>query len=115
VKERREFTREQADWLADIYTDDTIYTAPVRNLSLGGAELIRPPLWKPKSDNIIKICFSNMTATGGLELRMQVCWMTENSVGLKYHDIEMMQKIKLNKLLSGMAKTAAFESANYVM
>lgn len=51
MKERREFVREQADWLADIYADDTIYTAPVRNLSLGGVELIRPLLRKPKSSH----------------------------------------------------------------
>ena len=55
MKERREFVREQADWLADIYADDTIYTSPVRNLSLGGIELMRPPLWKPKENHFFKI------------------------------------------------------------
>ena len=88
MKERREFTREQADWLADIYADDTIYTAPVRNLSLGGIELMRPPLWKPKSNCFCKISLSDMVPSHTLEVRMQICWVTENSVGLKYHEME---------------------------
>lgn len=72
MNERRKFPREQAVWLAEIYTDDTIYTAPVRNLSLGGAELFRPQLWRPKPDNFFKISLSDMTPSNILDLRMQV-------------------------------------------
>ncbi len=112
MKERREFTREQADWLADIYTDDTIYTAPVRNLSLGGIELIRPPLWKTKSNHFCKISLSDMVPSHTLEVRMQVCWVTDNAVGLKYHEMGMAEKIKLNKIIS---KISAMESSHFVM
>ena len=115
MKERRQFTREQADWLADIYTNDTIFTSPVRNLSLGGAELIRPQLWKPKINHFCKVCFTDMNPSHTLEVRMQICWMTSFSVGLKYHDLGMMQKIKLNKIISDISKNAAFEGNHFVM
>ena len=115
MKERREFPRQQADWLAEIYADDTIYTSPVRNLSLGGAELIRPQQWKPKQDHFCKICFSDMNPDHTLEVRMQICWVSSFSVGLKYHDMGLMQKVKLNKIISDMSKSAAFEGSHFVM
>jgi len=111
MKERREFTREQADWLADIYANDTIYTAPVRNLSLGGIELMRPPLWKPKSNHFCKISLSDMVPSHTLEVRMQVCWITENAVGLKYHELKFGEKIKLNKIISGISRVVTMESS----
>lgn len=115
MKERRQFTREQADWLAEIYTNDTIFTSPVRNLSLGGAELIRPQLWRPKVRHFCKVSFSDMNPAHTLEVRMQICWVTDFSVGLKYHDLELMQKIKLNKIISEISQTSAFGGSQFVM
>ncbi len=108
MKERREFVREQADWLADIYADDTIYTAPVRNLSLGGIELMRPLSWRPKSRHLFKISLSDMNPSHTLKVRMEVCWISDNAVGLKFHEIKFREKIKLNKILSNLAKQAEF-------
>lgn len=107
MKERREHVREQADWVADIYADDTIYTSPVRNLSLGGLELWRPPQWKPKAKHFCKICLSDMSPDINLQARMEVCWLTETSVGLKFHEIKFREKIKLNKILSSISRSAA--------
>jgi len=104
MKERREFVREQADWLADIYADDTIYTAPVRNLSLGGIEIMRPPLWKPKPDHFCKISLSDMVPSHGLEVRMKICWATENAVGLKYQELKFKQRIQLVKIIAGISR-----------
>ena len=115
MKERREFPRRQADWLAEIYADDTIYTSPVRNLSLGGAELIRPQQWKPKQDHFCKIRFSDMNPSHTLEVRMQVCWMTNFSIGLKYHDLGMTQKLKLNKIISDITKISVSHGNHFVM
>ena len=103
MKERREFVREQADWRADIYADDTIYTSPLRNLSLGGIEIMRPLLWKPKSKNFCKISLSDMIPSHTLEVRMEICWITEKGVGLKYHELNFKERIKLNKILSNIA------------
>lgn len=115
MEDRREFVREQADWLADIYADDTIYTAPVRNLSLGGIELMRPPLWKPKSEHFCKISLSDMVPSHTLEVRMQICWITDNAVGLKYHELKFGEKVKLNKIISNISRTAAMQSSHFVM
>jgi len=115
VKERRIFPREQADWLAEIYTDDTIYTAPVRNLSLGGVELFRPQLWRPKPENFFKISLTDMTPSNTLDLKMEVCWVSDVSIGLKYHGMEMGQKIKLNKILSNMSREAVLENNHLVI
>ena len=112
MKERREFIREQADWLAEIYTDDTIYTSPVRNLSYGGAELMRPPLWKPKPHYTFRICFSDMIPSHTLEVHMQVCWVTKARVGLKYHDLGLSEKIKLNKIISDISIAITLESGH---
>jgi PilZ domain-containing protein len=111
VKERREFDREQADWLADIYANDTIYTSPVRNLSLGGIEIMRPPLWKPKSNHFCKISLSDMVPSHSLEVRMQVCWLTDSAVGLKYHELKFGEKIKLNKIISDLSRIVTMESS----
>ena len=115
MKERREFVREQADWLAKIYTDDTIYTSPVRNLSLGGLEVMRPPLWKPKTKQFCKICLSDMSPTNTLTAWLEVCWFEEHSVGLTFHELKFREKIKLNKILSSISRTTATSSAHYVM
>jgi len=115
MQERREFVRKQADWLADIYANDTIYTSPVRNLSLGGIEIMRPPLWKPKDNHFCKICLSDMIPSHSLEVRMEVCWVTESAVGLKYHELKFKEKIKLNKLISGLSREMALESGHFVM
>ncbi len=114
MQERREFAREQADWLADIYADDTIYTSPVRNLSLGGIEIIRPPLWKPKANHFCKICLSDMIPSHSLEVRMEVCWVSNNAVGLKYHELKFREKVKLNKIISGISRIVTMESS-YIM
>lgn len=108
MQERRQFVREQADWLADIYADDTIYTAPVRNLSLGGIELMRPLQWKPKPKHFFKISLSDMDPTHTLEARMEICWVTQNGVGLKFHELKFREKIKLNKILSNPTKESQF-------
>ena len=115
MEERRKHTRQQADWMAEIYADDTIYTSPVRNLSLGGAELIRPQQWKPKENHFCKICFSDMNPDHTLEVRMQICWIGSFSVGLKYHDLGMSQKIKLNKIISDITKTTVIPNSHFVM
>jgi PilZ domain len=115
MQERREHTREHTDWLSEVYADDTIYTSPVRNLSLGGVELMRSPLWKPKQDHILKISLSDMVPDHTLEVRMQVCWVTNSHVGLKFHELSFKQKIKLNKILSTIARTIAFEDGHFVM
>lgn len=115
MQERREFIREHADWLADIYIGNTVYTAPVRNLSLGGVELMRPPLWEPKAEHFCRISLSDMEPSHTLEVRMQVCWSTKSSVGLKYHELKFKEKIKLNKILSNISKIAAMGSSNFVM
>lgn len=115
MEERRESPRKQADWLADIYADDTIYTSPVRNLSQGGAEFIRPQLWKPKKDHFCKVCFSDMIPSHTFEARMQICWITDFSIGMKYHDIKFKERIRLNKILSRLSKAAAFEDGHFVM
>ncbi len=115
MDERRASVREHADWLADIYVDDTIYTAPVRNLSLGGVELMRPPLWKAKSQHFCKICLSDMDPSHTLEARMQICWVSDNSVGLKYHELKFKEKVKLNKIISSLSKSAAMEGSHFVM
>lgn len=115
MQERREFVREQADWLADIYADETIYTSPVRNLSLGGIEIMRPLLWKPKANHFCKICLSDMSPTNTLEARLEVCWITESSVGLKFHELKFREKIKLNKILSGITKAMSVDSGHFVM
>ncbi len=114
MQERREFVREQADWLADIYADDTIYTSPVRNLSLGGIEIIRPPLWKPKPDHFCKVSLSDMIPSHSLEVRMKICWVTENAVGMKYHEIKFRERIKLNKIISSISKVIMMENS-YIM
>jgi PilZ domain-containing protein len=115
MDDRRKFVREHADWLADVYVEDTIYTAPVRNLSLGGVELMRPPLWKPKAQHFCKISLSDMVPSHTLQVRMQVCWITEIAVGLKFHELKLKEKVKLNKILSILSKTAAMDGAHFVM
>ena len=110
MKERRKSHRERTDWLAEVYTDDIIYTSPVRNLSLGGAELIRSPLWKAKQDHICKICFSDKVPSHTIEVRMKVCWVTKDHVGLKFQGLSFKQKIILDKLISSITKAVAFES-----
>ena len=115
MKERREHIREQADWLADIYADDTIYTSPVRNLSLGGLEIMRPPLWKPKVKHFCKISLSDMSPNNTLEARFEVCWLTEKSVGLKFHELKLKEKIKLNKILSSISNSVAAYHCHFVM
>ena len=110
MKERREFVREEADWLADIYADDTIYTSPLRNLSLGGIEITRPLLWNPKSNHFFKISLTDMIPSHSLEARMEVCWITENAVGLKFHELEFKEKIKLNKIISGISRDVTLNS-----
>ena len=115
MKERREHSREQADWLADIYADDTIYTSPVRNLSLGGLEVMRPPLWKPKTSHFCKICLSDMSPNNTLQARLEVCWVTDSCVGLKFHELKFREKIKLNKILSSITKSASVDGGHLVM
>jgi PilZ domain-containing protein len=115
VEERREHVREQADWLADIYADDTIYTSPVRNLSLGGIEIMRPPLWKPKARHFCRISLSDMIPSHTLEVRTEICWISEKAVGLKYHELKFKEKIKLNKIISGLSRAMTTDSAHYVM
>jgi PilZ domain-containing protein len=115
VDERREFARRQADWLADIYADDTIYTSPVRNLSLGGIEIMRPPLWKPKDNHFCKISLSDMVPSHTLEVRMEVCWTSEKAVGLKYHELKFKEKVKLNKIISDITRTMSMNSGHFVM
>ena len=115
MRERRQHVREQADWLADIYADDTIYTSPVRNLSLGGLEIMRPPNWKPKTKHFCKISLSDMSPNNSLEARFEVCWLTEKSVGLKFHELKFREKIKLNKILSSISKTMTAETAHLTM
>ena len=115
MKERREHVREQADWLADIYADDTIYTSPVRNLSLGGLEIMRPPHWKPKTNHFCKICLSDMSPHNTLEARFEICWLTDVSVGLKFHELKFREKIKLNKILSSITKAETVNGGHFVM
>jgi PilZ domain-containing protein len=115
MKDRRTSVREHADWRADIYVDETIYTAPVRNLSLGGVELMRPPLWSPKSQHFCKVSLSDMDPDHSLEARMQICWVSDQSVGLKYHELKFKEKVKLNKIISSLSKTAAMDGAHFVM
>ncbi|HIF52046.1 MAG TPA: PilZ domain-containing protein [Thiotrichaceae bacterium] len=115
MDERRKFTREQADWVADIYVGETIHTAPVRNLSLGGLELIRPPLWHPKHKHFCKISLSDMIPSHTLEVRMEVCWVTDNAVGLNYHELKFKEKIKLNKIISHLSKTAVLADGHFTM
>ena len=115
MQERREHTRRQTVWLSEVHADDTIYTSPVSNLSLGGAELVRSPLWKPKQGHILKISLSDMVPNHTLEARMQVCWVTDSHVGLKFHELGFKGKIKLNKILSTIARTTAFEDGHFVM
>jgi len=115
MNERREFTREQADWRADIYTDETIYTAPVRNLSLGGIELFRPIHWSPKPKHFCKISLSDMMPSHTIDVRMEICWVTEKYIGLKYHELKFRERIKLNKILSIMANSAILKDAHFVM
>ncbi len=115
MKNRRKFHREQADLVAEIHTDGTIYTAPVQNLSLGGAELFCPQLWRPKPEQFFKIILTDMKPSNALEIKMQVCWISDVSVGMKYHDMKMGQKIKLNKILSNMARKTVLEHDHFVM
>ena len=111
MQERREFPRAQTDWSAEVYTDGTIYTLPVRNLSLGGAELMRPTLWEAKQDHICNISFSDMVPSHALEVRMKVCWVTKAHVGLKFHGLGFKERIILNKLISNITRTVAYESS----
>ncbi len=115
VKDRRNFSREQADWVAEVYTEDTTYTAPVRNLSLGGAELMRPPLWKPEQNNLYKISFSDMVPSHTLYVHMQVCWITKTYVGLKFHELGSNEEVRLNKIISSISRTAVLEDGHFVM
>ena len=115
MKERRNHVREQADLLADVYADDTIYTSPVRNLSLGGMEIMRPPLWKPKNNNFCKVSLSDMSPDNTLQARLEICWSTEHYVGLKFHELQFKERIKLNKILSSISKSMAIDSVNLVM
>ncbi len=115
MQERREYTRVHTDWLSEIFTDETIYSSPVSNLSLGGAELVRPHMWKPKQDNIFKVSLNDNVPAHTLEARMQVCWVTDSHVGLKFHELSFKGKIKLNKILSTIARTTAFEDGHFVM
>ena len=115
MDERRKYIREQADWVADIYVGNDIYTAPVRNLSLGGIEVMRPPLWKPLENHFCKVSLSDMVPSHTLEIRMEICWVTEVAVGLKYHELQFNQQIILNKIISELSKTAALHGGLFVM
>lgn len=115
MEERREFVREQADWLADIYADETIYTAPVRNLSLGGIEIMRPPLWKPKTDHFCRVSLSDMSPSHSLDARMEICWVSENAVGLKYHELKFRQRIQLVKIIAGISRPPTSDRVLFTM
>ncbi|NOG59987.1 MAG: PilZ domain-containing protein [Proteobacteria bacterium] len=115
MQERRQDTREQADWLAEIYADETIYTSPVRNLSMGGIEIMRPPLWKPKTDHFCKISLSDMIPSHSLDVRMQIRWVSEKAVGLKYHELKISDRIKLVKIISGITNQIKMERNYFAM
>ncbi len=100
MKERRQYPRQQADWLAQINIDDDIYTSPVRNLSRGGVELIRPQRWKPVLGQHYKVCLSDMNPENSLEINMRVCWLSKFSVGLSFQDLEMVERRLLDKIIS---------------
>ena len=100
MEERRKFSREQADWLAEIHVDDTIYTAPVRNLSIGGIEVIRTLLWRPKPDQTCRVSLTDMHPDHTLDVQMQVCWVTERYVGLKYLELKDEERMILNEILA---------------
>ncbi len=115
MSERRNFPREDAGWQVDIYENETTFTSTINNLSLGGAELVRPSDWNPEQSHFCTINFSIGNPSHTLKVKMKICWVTDSCVGLKYHEIEKAQKVKLNKILSQMARIAVAANSHFGM
>ena len=50
-----------------------------------------------------------------LEIRMEICWATENAVGLKYHELKFKEKIKLKKIISSISRAMTMDAGHFVM
>lgn len=48
-------------------------------------------------------------------VRMEICWITKSTVGMKYHELKFRERIKLNKIIPNMANSATLENAHFVM
>ena len=95
---------------------ETKYTVQVRNLSLAGVEFLRPQLWCPQPEHFFKISLNEMTSSNTtVNFRMQVCWVTDTAIGMKFHGMDREQKIKLNKILSKKSIELVLENSHFVM
>ncbi len=109
MKDRRKFPRREVSYTAEILTNKTVYRVPIRNLSQGGIEVIRPQNWETKPEYLLKININDMAKPSTFISRIQICWMTDSSIGLKFHKMEMQKKILLNKILSTISRNEVME------
>ena len=104
MNERRGAARIKTEWQAHIYLGNTVFNSPVKNISLGGTELNRPDGWHPECDEQYRICIKSDGRNKKLDVNMQICWVSKTSVGLKYHDLQLREKIQLNKIISDLTR-----------
>ncbi len=114
MNERRGSVRLQTDWQAQIYFENTVFNSPLKNISLGGTEVSRPDGWHPECDEFYRISINSDARNNKLDVNMQICWVSKNSVGLKYHDLRLNERIQLNKIISDLSRDAVLKQTHVI-
>lgn len=114
MQERRNHSRLESDWSADVCNLGNSFIAHVNNVSLGGVELKRPVEWHPVVDEICQISLQ-LTRTQILSVDMQVCWVADTHVGMQFERLAYHQKRLLNRIQSNLSRRLRLAECHFVM
>jgi len=114
MQERRNHSRLESDWIADVCHLGQRFSARVTNISLGGVELGTLDTWNPV---INQSCQLSMQLAGKqmLVLEMYVCWIHDNRVGMQFKRLSREQKRILNRTLSDLSRELTLAESHFVM
>lgn len=114
MQERRNHSRLESDWSADVCHLGNSFIAHVNNISLGGVELKRPVAWHPVVNEICQVSFQ-LTRAQILSVDMQVCWVADTHIGMQFEKLAYHQKKLLNMILSNLSRRLTLAESHFVM
>ena len=114
MRDRRIHSRLGSDWNVHICHLGNAFQTHLCNISQGGVELRRPEDWLPV---INQSCDLSMPVNDkhDLEVCMSVCWISNNSVGMKFSTLTRAQQRLLNRLLSELSQKVMLQESQLIM
>lgn len=115
MKERRNSERYEHQLNSNLVINDENHSSKLVNLSLGGIELSKPIDCNISVGDSCDVSLLAIDDLGDLIMKMEVCWVFKENIGLKYKQANIFEKTRLNKILSVLSKKYVLENSHFVM